>query len=106
MARSMTGYASHQGTVGKGAWTFELRSVNHRFLDLNLRMPSRLNPFEADIRKVVDEVTRRNQLSFIADVSGIGEDPEMGGRGDLTELIRAELRNTIYGDQMGPMPQN
>jgi len=51
MIRSMTGYAraEAQGPWGRLAW--ELRSVNHRYLDLSLRMPDELRAIEADVRQ-------------------------------------------------------
>jgi len=51
MIRSMTGYAraEAQGPWGRLAW--ELRSVNHRYLDLSLRMPDELRAIENDARQ-------------------------------------------------------
>src|SRR5690349_9851684 len=51
MIRSMTGYAraEAQGPWGRLAW--ELRSVNHRYLDLSLRMPDELRALENDARQ-------------------------------------------------------
>ena len=51
MIRSMTGYAraEAQGPWGRLAW--ELRSVNHRYLDLSLRMPDELRAIENDVRQ-------------------------------------------------------
>ncbi len=37
--RSMTGFAQIKGQQGKTAYTFSAKSVNHRFLDLHLRLP-------------------------------------------------------------------
>lgn len=51
MIRSMTGYAraEAQGPWGRLAW--ELRSVNHRYLDLSLRLPDDLRAIENDARQ-------------------------------------------------------
>jgi len=51
MIRSMTGYAraETQGPWGRLAW--ELRSVNHRYLDLSLRLPEELRAIESDARQ-------------------------------------------------------
>lgn len=51
MIRSMTGYAraEAQGPWGRLAW--ELRSVNHRYLDLSLRMPEELRGIEGEARQ-------------------------------------------------------
>jgi len=51
MIRSMTGYAraEAQGPWGRLAW--ELRSVNHRYLDLSLRLPEELRAMEGEARQ-------------------------------------------------------
>ncbi|OYZ08204.1 MAG: hypothetical protein B7Y32_02190, partial [Methylophilales bacterium 16-45-7] len=42
----MTGYASHELTTPNGALTIELRSVNHRYLELQLKLDDHLRVFE------------------------------------------------------------
>lgn len=51
MIRSMTGFAraTAEGEWGDLAW--ELRSVNHRYLDVNLRLPEELRALEGDLRQ-------------------------------------------------------
>jgi len=53
---SMTGYAAREGASGEAAWSWELRSVNARGLDLRLRLPDGLGALEAPLRK---ELSRR-----------------------------------------------
>ena len=58
----MTGYA-HAHAVENG-WSLRVsvRSVNHRFLDLHLRMPDGFEPIEPRIRQIVRERIRRGHL--------------------------------------------
>lgn len=60
--RSMTGYA--QAHVLENGWSLRisLRSVNHRFLDLHLRVPEGFEPLEPRIRQMVRERIRRGHL--------------------------------------------
>ena len=60
--KSMTGYA--QARVEENGWTLRLslRSVNHRFLDLHLRLPDGFEPLEPSIRQVIRERIRRGHL--------------------------------------------
>ena len=44
MIRSMTGYGGAKGTVEGLSVTVELKSVNNRYLDIAVRMPSRSTP--------------------------------------------------------------
>lgn len=60
--RSMTGYAHTQ--VIENGWSLRVsvRSVNHRFLDLHLRVPEGFEPVEPRIRQIVRERVRRGHL--------------------------------------------
>jgi uncharacterized protein (TIGR00255 family) len=59
----MTGYASVRGAVQDGVgFTLALKSVNHRFLDLSLRLPSYCDGLEMQIRKVLKEKIRRGHV--------------------------------------------
>ncbi len=62
--RSMTGYA--QAHVLENGWSLRvsLRSVNHRFLDLHLRVPEGFEPLEPTMRKIVREHLRRGHVDL------------------------------------------
>jgi uncharacterized protein (TIGR00255 family) len=60
---SMTGYASVRGSVRDNvAFTLAMKSVNHRFLDLNLRLPSSCDGLEAQMRRMLKESLRRGHV--------------------------------------------
>src|SRR5574340_877341 len=50
MIFSMTGYATASAELDSGSLTLELRAVNHRYLDVQLRMPDELRGFEGTRR--------------------------------------------------------
>ena len=58
----MTGYA--QARASENGWSLRvtLRSVNHRFLDLHLRVPEGFEPLEPRIRQIIRERVRRGHL--------------------------------------------
>src|ERR1039457_6498876 len=59
---SMTGFAqAHVDREGR-ALRINLRSVNHRFLDLHLRMPDGFEVFESRIRQAVRDRVRRGHV--------------------------------------------
>lgn len=60
--KSMTGYA--QARVVENGWSLRvsIRSVNHRFLDLHLRVPEGFEPVEPAIRQAIRERIRRGHL--------------------------------------------
>jgi uncharacterized protein (TIGR00255 family) len=60
--RSMTGYAQAQSADNGVGLRVSVRSVNHRFLDLHLRVPEGFEPLEPRIRQIVRERVRRGHL--------------------------------------------
>jgi uncharacterized protein (TIGR00255 family) len=60
--RSMTGYAHAQATEDGWSLRISVRSVNHRFLDLHLRVPEGFELIEPRMRQIVRERVRRGHL--------------------------------------------
>jgi uncharacterized protein (TIGR00255 family) len=64
MLRSMTGYAASSGRRGNTAALVTVKSVNHRFLDLHLRLPPELDALETKVRQAVRDTVRRGHLDL------------------------------------------
>jgi len=62
MIRSMTGYAAASADSPRGTLSFELRSVNARFLDLQLRVAEELRPLEPMLRELIMARISRGKL--------------------------------------------
>ncbi len=61
---SMTGFARSIGESGPVRWTWELRSVNGKSLDLRIRIPAGLEALEPQIRERCGKVLRRGNVSI------------------------------------------
>lgn len=64
MIISMTGFGRAEAKENGYTITAEIRSVNHRYLDLNMHMPRRFTKFEADIRKIIQEYLIRGKVDI------------------------------------------
>jgi len=65
----MTGYASVRGSVREDlGFTLTMKSVNHRFLDLQLRMPSYCDGLEMQLRRALKESLRRGHVDVTLQV--------------------------------------
>ena len=53
MVKSMTGFGRCEAGNGDYKISVEMKSVNHRYLDLSIKMPKKFNAFEADIRNLL-----------------------------------------------------
>lgn len=60
--QSMTGFARSEGTSGRYRWSWELRSVNGKGLDLRLRLPNGLEALEADAKRTLSSHLSRGNL--------------------------------------------
>jgi uncharacterized protein (TIGR00255 family) len=64
MILSMTGFASHEQTTSNGALTIEIRSVNHRYLELQLKLDDQLRVFENNIRELIQTKLGRGKVDL------------------------------------------
>lgn len=62
MIQSMTAFASTQKKIGSIQLTWEIRSVNHRYLDLALRVPDFLRYAENQLRSIVNTKVSRGRI--------------------------------------------
>jgi uncharacterized protein (TIGR00255 family) len=108
--KSMTGYAQTRITENGWSLRVSVRSVNHRFLDLHLRVPEGFEPVEPRIRQIVRERVRRGHLdvtlhyemagpaavgvnrdvaaAYLAAVNQLRSDFKIESQPDLTAILR------------------
>lgn len=61
--RSMTGFARHSGRISDAlGFTISLKSVNHRFLDLHLRLPGGMDALEMELRRILKKQLVRGHV--------------------------------------------
>jgi len=94
MLRSMTAFASAEADIGHGTLAIELRSVNHRYLELGLRLPDELRSLEPAVRERVAAKLSRGKVDLglrwkpaVADAAAIAVDEALVAR--LAETAQA-----------------
>lgn len=96
MIRSMTGFGHARFEVDGSAFDVEVRSVNHRHLDVRARLPHGLSAFENDVRQLVAERADRGKvdLSIYAAAGAPSGDAVALDLGAAEQYLRAakELR--------------
>src|SRR5215213_5882218 len=68
MIRSMTGFGSAEGVVGGARVSVEIRSVNHRFFNPSIKLPSELAKWEGDVREAMRKAVARGHVTLFARV--------------------------------------
>jgi len=128
---SMTGFARRQVCVplaneGQLNYTLSVKSVNHRFLDVQLRLPSGLDALEVELRKALKDslvrghvdltlaVDRGSQQTagynrelvngYLAAFAAAREEHGLGGQPDLNAILR--LPGALQGDSRGDEDQS
>lgn len=73
MVSSMTGFGRSEITEGQKKVIVELKSVNNRYLDLNIKMPKKFNAFEANIRSELKKYMKRGKVDVFISYEDFSE---------------------------------
>jgi len=65
MAQSMTAFSREESDGLTGKLTWEIRSVNHRYQEISLRLPDELRAIEPSVRGMISEAIRRGRIDAI-----------------------------------------
>lgn len=77
MLKSMTGFGRAEGDTGLGRLLVESRSINHRFCDINIKLPKRLSTLEGRLKEVVRSQVSRGRIDISLKLDSFDE--ERGG---------------------------
>ncbi|MDD2958246.1 MAG: YicC family protein [Lachnospiraceae bacterium] len=64
MIKSMTGFGRCENHQGDKKFTVEIKAVNHRYFDVNIKMPKKFSFFEAAIRNVLKNYIQRGKVDL------------------------------------------
>lgn len=92
MLHSMTGFARQSAETSLGTLSWELRAVNHRYLDVQFRLPDELRPKEQAFRQQVGAVLKRGKVECSLHFRrAFDQDNELPLNIDLARLIGTRL---------------
>lgn len=90
MLQSMTGYGSASAQVNGKKIDIEIRSLNSKQQDINLRMPFIYNKAESDIRSAIAKILDRGKIDISINISA--------GKGTGTSSLNKELARRYYNE--------
>lgn len=76
MIKSMTGFGRFETTSGDRKVTVEMKSVNHRYLELGIKLPKKLNFLENKIRNEIKKYIERGKVDVFITYENLGEGSE------------------------------
>jgi uncharacterized protein (TIGR00255 family) len=74
MLKSMTGFGRAEGDTTLGKVVVESRSVNHRYCDINIKLPKRLSFFENRIKEIIRSQISRGRIDVSFRLENPGEE--------------------------------
>lgn len=74
MIKSMTGFGRAEYSDAKRKITVEIKAVNHRYLDCNIKLPKKLGFFEASVRTVLKDYIQRGKVDVFVSYEEYTED--------------------------------
>ncbi|MEI5990260.1 hypothetical protein A5881_001753 [Enterococcus termitis] len=89
--KSMTGFGKESFLNDTYQIDVEIKSVNQRFLDIQLRMPKEVNPYEMAIRQMMKETLQRGRIEAYININNTGS-------GNQEVLVHWELIHQLLGD--------
>lgn len=93
MIRSMTGYGKQSLNVDGREYQIEIKSVNHRYLDINIKMPKTLSYLEEAVKKEISEKIKRGKVDvFITYENNSKEGKNITINKELARLYIEQLK--------------
>lgn len=111
MLKSMTGFGRAEQTVNDKTYLVEIKSLNGKILDINLKIPPLIKPYEFEIRNIIQEELKRGSVecfitikqngslkpvvintdlikSYFHQLEGVADELSVGSEGILAALLR------------------
>ena len=93
MIKSMTGYGKANVSQDKREYQVEIKSVNHRYLDISVKMPRTLSYLEEDVKKVIGTKVKRGKIDvFITFENHSSEGKEIKINTEIARIYIEELK--------------
>ena len=100
--QSMTGFARVDASSESGNWTWELRSVNGKGLDIRTRLPNGMEDLDAELRKLIGASLKRGNISVSLQFQKLSNDETLIVNEQLAENLwaAAETLRSKFGGEM------
>ena len=100
--KSMTGFGSGTATKDGITCTVEIKTVNARFLDLFIRSPKQINPFESIIRGLVQDRITRGKVEVSVSIQDAGERPKTF---TINSVLRKQIQELLVREEFYDDPK-
>ena len=103
MIKSMTGHGKSTYSSNLREYQMEIKSVNHRYLDVNIKMPRAISYLEEDIKKQISNSIKRGKIDvFITFDNNSDEGKNIRINSEIAKLYIKELRKLAEEENLMP----
>ena len=101
MTKSMTGYGKSNLAKNDREYQIEMKSVNHRYLDISVKMPRVLSYLEEEVKKEIASQVKRGKIDvFITFQNNSSEGKEIKINHELAKIYIDELKNLAKEEEI------
>lgn len=93
MVKSMTGYGKSSLSINSREYQVEIKAVNHKYIDTNIKMPRIISYLEEDIRKLITSKIKRGKIDVLISFENYSKDGnDIRINTDLAKMYIQNLR--------------
>lgn len=101
MIKSMTGYGKSELEVEERKYQVEIKSVNHRYLDISVKMPKQISYLEEDIKRKISEKIKRGKIDvFVTFENNSIKGKEIKINTEIAKAYIDELRKLVEQENL------
>lgn len=101
MIKSMTGYGKSNISINSREYQVEIKSVNHRYSDINIKMPRVISYLEEDVKKEILSKIKRGKVDvFITYTNNSGECNEVKINKEIAKIYINELKKLAQEEEI------
>ena len=100
--KSMTGFGSSEGESHDFGWTWQIKSVNGRGLDMRIRIPGMVDSLEIQVRKMISAALSRGNVTVSLELRQLAPDMAININQELLDKFQKIALNLAATKGMGP----
>src|SRR6185437_4268860 len=93
MVQSMTGFGRAEQSIGDKTYLVEIKSLNGKQLDINLKIPALIKPYEFDIRNLIQESLLRGTIECLIVIKQNGATKPVAINTDLIKSYYKQIES-------------
>ena len=101
MIKSMTGFGKSSLAINSREYQVEIKTVNHKYIDINIKIPRIISYLEDDIRKIINSKIKRGKIDIIINFDNYSQDGhDIKINSELAEMYISNLKKLAEDEKI------